>query len=637
MLRPGAPFAIWLLSAATLSASCGDMAAERAASAPAAAREVDHALEALGPDEVWITTGQDSVELVERVLGGVRPLRARSSAVDGQRDGVALRVPRAALVDISEIEHEERHRCGGFMLHGSEAEALEMLRASEPAGGAALKLAPSYAIDNEATVEALLPTLEEANVLATIRALSAFRTRFHTSMTGQQASVWIRDTWQALAAGRDDIEVALVDHEKTPQPSIKMTIRGKTLPDEIVVLGGHMDSIVGRGDARSVAPGADDNASGIATLTEIARAAIALDYHPDRTVVFYGYAAEEIGLVGSAEIAAQAKADGLDVVGVMQVDMTNYTSARAPYIGLVSDFTDQALNGFSAELIERYLDVPYKYFECGYACSDHASWTKHGFAAVSPHEADMEQGNSRIHTASDTLALSNDSAAHAMHFVRFGVAFMAELAKGELVQEATPACSDTKPCESGQRCESGECVPSGARDPDDGAPPDSPDSCRAAADCAADQRCEAGRCTAVPDPSDSCSSVKPCASGLTCRAGTCSAATGDVPGGGFVAVGDAGSASEDDEGSEQGRDDEDGAQEERGEQQDEAGDDARGDGDGEVDYSTDRDAVERAAAGDEGCSASGSGSPGSWLWLLAATLLYRRRLIFGRSELPTWR
>ncbi|MEY4514358.1 MAG: hypothetical protein RLZZ450_6480 [Pseudomonadota bacterium] len=45
-----------------------------------------------------------------------------------------------------------------------------------------------------------------------------------------------------------------------------------------------------------------------------------------------------------------------------------------------------------------------------------------------------------------------------MHFVRFGLAFMAELAKGEL-QAPEPVCSATKACPTGQRCENDACVP----------------------------------------------------------------------------------------------------------------------------------------------------------------------------------
>lgn len=472
-------------------------------------------------DQVWITTSKDSVELVERIVGSTTPLR-KLQHQRAARDEIAILVPRAYLPDISEAQHEEHHRCGGFIQQESEAEALATLHAENTPP----VYAPSYTIDNQATVEKLLPEVKEPDVLATVQKLSSFRTRFHTSPTGEEAAMYIRDTWQLIGKGRDDIKVELVDHQKTPQPSIQMTIRGTSMPDQLVVLGGHMDSISGRGNNTAVAPGADDNASGIAALTEIARAAVALDYRPARTVVFYGYAAEEIGLVGSAEIAARAKADKLDVYGVMQLDMTNYTTAKTPYIGIVTDFTDATLNTFSTKLIDQYLHIPYKLFACGYGCSDHASWTKNGFPATSPHEANMEEANGSIHTPSDTLALSKNSVAHTMHFVRFGLAFMAELAKGEL-KAPEPICSASKPCPSGERCENDACVPAPAdAEPDPGAPSGVGGACKVTSDCASGQTCFGGLCIAAT--ATACTATKDCPSGLTCVAGSCVDPTGST-------------------------------------------------------------------------------------------------------------
>ena len=68
-----------------------------------------------------------------------------------------------------------------------------------------------------------------------------------------------------------------------------------------------------------VAPGSDD-ATGVATLTETLRIALASGWKPKRTVKFMAYAAEEVGLRGSNAIAQQFKANGVNVVGVLQLD-----------------------------------------------------------------------------------------------------------------------------------------------------------------------------------------------------------------------------------------------------------------------------------------------------------------------------
>jgi len=367
----------------------------------------------------WVTTDRAAADALRDEMPGL------AQGVHEQASGlVALELPRDQLPAVSEVLHRRLSRCPGFMLEDSWEAASAEARPSTPR---ALQVA--YSIDNAATVTALLEPIGESTLRDTIQKLVDFRTRMHDTETGKQASLWVRDRWQGYAEPRADAKVELINHEGTPQPSVALTIRGRKYPDELVVLGGHLDSINQNGGP---APGADDNASGIAVLDDVARAALSLGYQPDRTVIFYAYAAEEIGLVGSAEIAKAAADAALDVVAVLQLDMTNFHSAPEPYVAIITDYTDPALNQLSRLLIDEYVGVPWKESECGYACSDHASWTKRGFPANHVHESISEESNKRIHTAQDTLALSNGSAANSVYFARYAAAFMAEIAKGSL-------------------------------------------------------------------------------------------------------------------------------------------------------------------------------------------------------------
>ena len=133
-------------------------------------------------------------------------------------------------------------------------------------------------------MRAVLPELEADRIRDTIRELSAMQNRYYQSPSGAAASLWLRDRWRSLTT-RSDVTVELVDHGYA-QKSVIMTIPGATRPDEVVVIGGHLDSIAAGGVA-STAPGADDDASGIATITEMARVlrpggvALDSDMHPD--------------------------------------------------------------------------------------------------------------------------------------------------------------------------------------------------------------------------------------------------------------------------------------------------------------------------------------------------------------------
>ncbi len=184
---------------------------------------------------------------------------------------------------------------------------------------------------------------------------------------------------------------------------------------------------MGKERAKVPARQGHDDASGIASMTEVLRVMVAGGYKPRRTLKLMGYAAEEVGLRGSQEIAKSFKAANTNVVGVMQLDMTNYKGSDKD-IYLYTDYTDNAQNQFVANLLTSYLpSIKIGYDKCGYACSDHASWNAQGYFASMPFESSFTQDNPYIHTANDTYANSGNQAQHALKFSKMALAFMVEL------------------------------------------------------------------------------------------------------------------------------------------------------------------------------------------------------------------
>jgi leucyl aminopeptidase len=390
---------------------------------------------AKAPDrDVYITIGTDALEHVNAALAGAGLV---APTLAGQKGEVtALRVRESQLNTISRMMHEKAHRCGGFIAHESEAEALAALGGGDSAKGMT-SLAVTYTTDNPTVANGLANAVQETNIRSTITQLStAYATRYHTSTTATTAANWVKTQWQTYAGSRSDVTVALQTHTGTVMPSVVMTITGTAQPSEIVVLGAHMDST---SSPTSSAPGADDDASGVATLTEVIRVMMLQGYRPAKTVKFMAYAAEEVGLVGSKEIANAHKAAAANVIGVMQLDMTNYQGSSWDVV-LMTDYTNAAQNTFITGLMTTYLPTLTKTTSsCGYACSDHASWTNAGYAASIPFEALMSQYNPYIHTVNDTLARSAGMATHALKFAKVASVYVAELAKGTLtVSDTTP-------------------------------------------------------------------------------------------------------------------------------------------------------------------------------------------------------
>jgi hypothetical protein len=95
--------------------------------------------------------------------------------------------------------------------------------------------------------------------------------------------------------------------------------------DQAVIVSAHYDHL-GRGwpDAAAgekgrIHPGADDNASGVAVLLELARA-FAAGEKPSRSIVFIAFAGEEAGLAGSRHYVSTLTTPPEDVIGVINLD-----------------------------------------------------------------------------------------------------------------------------------------------------------------------------------------------------------------------------------------------------------------------------------------------------------------------------
>jgi hypothetical protein len=170
-------------------------------------------------------------------------------------------------------------------------------------------------------------------------------------------------------------------------------------------------------DARGVAPGANDDASGVAVSLESARVLSRL--HLPATLIFVAVAGEEQGLVGSAHLARLAKDEGWKLEGVLNNDIVGGNTTPGDKLQLkdrVRVFSEgvpvsatpqqqrriRALGGEndspSRELARAIADVDRTYFPAAGKApfhaflvsrpdrylrgGDHSSFNNEGFAAV---------------------------------------------------------------------------------------------------------------------------------------------------------------------------------------------------------------------------------------------------------------
>ncbi|MFA1551138.1 M28 family metallopeptidase [Actinomadura chokoriensis] len=194
----------------------------------------------------------------------------------------------------------------------------------------------------DAELRAMLREIDEDRVEATVRKLVGFGTRHTLSVQDDPkrgigaARDWILAEMQRYAAasgGRMTAELQSYVQEpasRIPVPTritnVVATLRGSASPDRIYVVSGHYDSrVTDVMNATADAPGADDDASGVAVVMELAR--VMAKRRPEATIVFTAVAAEEQGLYGSRYQAKQYKAAGADVRAMFTNDIVGSSTA----------------------------------------------------------------------------------------------------------------------------------------------------------------------------------------------------------------------------------------------------------------------------------------------------------------------
>ncbi|KAG1764805.1 hypothetical protein EDD22DRAFT_881994 [Suillus occidentalis] len=277
-------------------------------------------------------------------------------------------------------------------------------------------------------VTKVIKTLSTEGPRANLEKFSSFRTRC------KESQQWLLSKINEITA--DFASPSLkslisIDEFQHPwgQHSIIVRINGSDAADDrIVILGAHQDST--NLWPFLAAPGADDDGSGSVTILESYRALLASDFRPIRPVEFHWYSAEEGGLLGSQAVAQRYEAQGLKVYAMSQVGMTMWI--QRAYFARIACFIltcNTSLTEFNKGLITEYLDIPFVETKCGYACSDHAPWSKAGYPSIFTIEGSFENSNHRnIHTANDRIDISDEfSFSHMLEFSKLAVAFAIEL------------------------------------------------------------------------------------------------------------------------------------------------------------------------------------------------------------------
>ncbi len=177
----------------------------------------------------------------------------------------------------------------------------------------------------------LLKQVDEQRLKATVQKLSSFTTRNTLSTGLVDACEWLAEEYRKIPGMKVEImNYPIAKGRRIPEDmeavQVVATLPGKT--DRTVLLGGHIDSLNLEVDAKTGrAPGANDDASGVALCLEAARVAAQSKWN--QTIQFVAFSGEEQGLYGSKAMAARAKAETMKLEAVLSSDTVGSSSNRS--------------------------------------------------------------------------------------------------------------------------------------------------------------------------------------------------------------------------------------------------------------------------------------------------------------------
>jgi hypothetical protein len=258
-------------------------------------------------------------------------------------------------------------------------------------------------------------------VVNDLAAAGGYNTRKSNTAGGLWAAQYIHD--QFVSYGIADVSFHNFDANAD---NVVAVIPGTAFPENIIVLGGHYDSIA---TLSSSAPGADDNASGAVAVLEAAR--ILSRYAFENTIVFIAFASEEFGLFGSNAYARDAYNRGDNILAMLNVDMIGYLAAGdVQDVDIIAGSSSYGLRDLAFWATEQYVPgfpaIPGAGVIGG--SSDQASFTDYGYPAIWFFE-DVANDSPYIHTANDTVGQSLNSFEFMTRCTQSIVATLASLAE----------------------------------------------------------------------------------------------------------------------------------------------------------------------------------------------------------------
>ena len=279
------------------------------------------------------------------------------------------------------------------------------------------------------TIREMLDQVNQDSLEATVQHLQDYGSRIWNSDNAFAASDWIASRMEALGleVEQQPFNANTWMGSGAAAPNVIGIQRGTLYPDTYVVCGSHFDSfsyeaMMGGGTA----PGADDNATGVASVLESAR--IMTQYEFEYSVIYCAYGCEEMGLYGSEAYASRCQQEGMDIIGYFNNDMNGYLYGDQIHIDCIYPNSVEPIGTYYMNVGSVYYpELPIRHVNFNEGDSDHTSFNNHGYMGIYPFE-DYQNYSPYIHTPNDVIGTSVNSFEMSQQYCQMNIACLAEIA-----------------------------------------------------------------------------------------------------------------------------------------------------------------------------------------------------------------
>jgi len=252
----------------------------------------------------------------------------------------------------------------------------------------------------------LAPQVSQTELETSIKGLETLGTRYTMGPGDANAKDYIVERLSAMGLVAE-LDPFTVTGETAHNIIVKHP--GTVDPNVVFIFSAHYDSTSSM--AATSAPGADDNATGVAAVLEAARL---LTKHPFRYSVWFVFmAAEEQGSLGSKHMVQWLPMEGVEVRGVIAPDMIGYwPQGEADQMDILGDPASEFLVDHMVNVATK-LGVGFKKWVNHNFCygDDHTSFQEAGIPAITPMDcveahniSASPEDTPHYHQPSDTFA-----------------------------------------------------------------------------------------------------------------------------------------------------------------------------------------------------------------------------------------